>query len=108
MVPDELKDVSPQSVQKKRLTVLETSTELGVSKQLVYRLFHGGELLGIQVGRAVRIDRDSLDDYIARHKNKGPRDEAPAAPVAVPVPVNPQPRPRRRAARAEVFRFLPR
>src|SRR6266542_1971026 len=48
--------------QPQRLAVRQVAAELGVSPQTIYRLFHAGKLLGLQVETAVRIDRASLDE----------------------------------------------
>jgi excisionase family DNA binding protein len=98
----ELKD----QAEPKRVKVRQAAAHLGVSPQMIYRLFHGGELRGLQIGRAVRIDRDSLLAYEAAHQNKGPEVPIPPAP---PTPADPPtPWPRRRAKRAAGFQFFPR
>jgi excisionase family DNA binding protein len=48
------------------LTVAEVANELGVAKMTVYRLVHGGELVGHRIGRSIRIQRTALDGYIGR------------------------------------------
>jgi excisionase family DNA binding protein len=95
-----------------RITVRETALTLGVSPQLVYRLFHAGKLLGLKVEGAVRINRASLDEYIAAHSNAPPQVLVPGAAEAPPPsgPATPPPAPRRRrvARRETGYRFVPR
>jgi excisionase family DNA binding protein len=49
------------------LTVQEVSQQLRVSELTVTRLVRRGELLGVRVGRQIRIAQSSLDDYIRRN-----------------------------------------
>ncbi len=98
--------------QPQRLAVRQVAAELGVSPQTIYRLFHAGKLLGLQVETAVRIDRASLDEYIAAHRNVQPQVEtSPPGAVAAErpePPPTPPPSPRRKATRREKgFRFFP-
>lgn len=48
------------------LTVAEVATHLRVSKMSVYRLIGAGHLESIQVGRAYRIKRASLNAFLTQ------------------------------------------
>lgn len=47
------------------LTVDEVAAELRVSGMTVYRLIKSGGLRGVQIGHQVRIERASLEAYLA-------------------------------------------
>jgi excisionase family DNA binding protein len=47
-------------------TPLEVAELLGISRTWVYELCNQGELVSFHIGRARRITRDSIEDYIAR------------------------------------------
>lgn len=47
------------------LTVKEACDLLQLSKPTVYALIHAGELRSLAVGRARRIPRQALDEFIA-------------------------------------------
>src|SRR6266545_5396222 len=70
--------------------------------QFVYKRFHVGELRGLKVGGAVRIDRDSLDADVAAHQNVQPQVEAPGAIALQPEPFSSPLPPRRKARRREM------
>jgi excisionase family DNA binding protein len=83
------------------LTVAEGAERLGkVSIKLVYKLFDRGEFEGYRVGSCIRIFPESIDAYIAAHRNVKPADK--------PAPV-PKPAPKRRRQKREkhAYRFLP-
>jgi excisionase family DNA binding protein len=49
------------------LTVSEASRFLGIGRSFMYsRLLQTGEISTVRLGRAVRIPRSSLDEYVAR------------------------------------------
>ncbi len=50
------------------LKIHEAAELLNVSKTTVRRLLASGALEAIKVGRAVRVDRDDLDRYVAEHR----------------------------------------
>lgn len=60
------------------LTVREAASLLRCSLAQVYRLYHRGELVGFRVGAAVRIRKQSVEDYMQKGSNHRP------APVVVP------------------------
>jgi excisionase family DNA binding protein len=43
------------------LTAGEAARYLGVDRKMVYQLIEWGEIRAVKVGRAVRIDKESLD-----------------------------------------------
>lgn len=47
----------------------------GVSEQLIYKLFHKGELKGIKVGGAIRLRADGVAAYLAEHSNEKKQEE---------------------------------
>src|SRR5262245_33561938 len=77
------------------ITVAAAADMLGVSVKTVYKLFHDKQLRGIKVGSAVRIDRQSVLDYIRCHENMPPAGEAPEpateseGPAEAPPPYEP-------------------
>ncbi|MEW6227928.1 MAG: helix-turn-helix domain-containing protein [Bacillota bacterium] len=48
------------------LTVEETARELGIARDRVYFLTHHGLLPCVRLGRAIRIDRTALDEWLKR------------------------------------------
>lgn len=46
------------------LTVKEVATYLRISKPLIYRLIHGGDLEAIRVGHAFRVTVTAADKYL--------------------------------------------
>jgi excisionase family DNA binding protein len=46
------------------LTVAEVAADLHVSKMTVYRLIREDELLGVRVGRSIRIPRQAYARYL--------------------------------------------
>jgi excisionase family DNA binding protein len=95
MPPEELALGEPQATY---CTVRRAAQQLGVSRQLVYRMFQSGTLPGIKVEGAVRISTAGLSEYIRQHSN------APT-PAEEEEPRAPQ-RPDRRL-RPTRFRFVP-
>lgn len=72
------------------LTIPATVTELGIGKDSVYALIARGELVSITIGKARRVLRSSIGDYIARQV------QAQHGPVARPVAPTSTTRPARR------------
>ena len=52
----------------KALTLAQTADELGVVERTVRRLIAGKKLRALKVGRAIRVRRADLDDYITRNQ----------------------------------------
>ena len=50
------------------LTVGEAAKYLGVGRKIVYQLIERGEIKAVKVGGSVRIERKSLDAFIASGK----------------------------------------
>ena len=44
----------------------------GVSRRTVLRLLDSGELVRVRVGSRTLVDRNSIRDYIARHREPAP------------------------------------
>ena len=53
----------------KVLTVREAADLLKVKPQWVYRMLRGGDLPFIRLGRQIRIDEDSLEEWLAEHRS---------------------------------------
>ena len=51
---------------REMLTVGEVALTLNCSKKLIYQLKDQGELSFHQIGRLIRIPKDSLQDYLQR------------------------------------------
>ena len=51
------------------LTVKEAADQLKVKPQWVYRMLRGGDLPFIRLGRQIRIDEDSLEDWLAERRS---------------------------------------
>jgi excisionase family DNA binding protein len=45
------------------LTVAEASKYLGVAHRKIYQLIEWGEIRGVKLGRAVKIEKESLDQF---------------------------------------------
>jgi excisionase family DNA binding protein len=54
------------------LTVREVAKDLQISTMSVYRLIHSGELLGIRVGRLLRIPEEAYGVYLKHLRRQGP------------------------------------
>lgn len=50
------------------MTVTEVAAALRVSRATIYRLVHNGDLAGVRVGKAVRITRRAVREFMS-----GPR-----------------------------------
>jgi excisionase family DNA binding protein len=46
------------------LTVLAAALELGVSVQTIRKMIRLGRLRAVRIGRAIRIERSSLEDFL--------------------------------------------
>ena len=53
----------------KVLTVKEAADLLKVKPQWVYRMLRGGDMPFIRLGRQIRIDEDSLEDWLAERRS---------------------------------------
>ncbi len=49
-------------------TVPEAAKYLGVSRGTVYQLIEWGEVKAVKLGRAIQVEKDSLDRYRAEGK----------------------------------------
>ena len=50
----------------RKLSPLEAAVELGVSRSLVYKLIHAGELPFVALGKRLVIERAELDRFLER------------------------------------------
>lgn len=58
----------------------QAAVVLGIGRSKVFELMARGDLASVQIGRARRIPRESLEDYVRRlRSNASLRDPAPAA-----------------------------
>lgn len=53
----------------KVLTVKEAANLLKVKPQWVYMMMRGGGLPFVRLGRLIRIDEDSLEQWLAEHRS---------------------------------------
>jgi excisionase family DNA binding protein len=53
-------------VQREWLTYAEAQTLSGLGRTTLWKLLSSGEIKAARVGRAVRINRESLEDYMER------------------------------------------
>lgn len=61
-----MKDTQSSVRSPRRITTAEAATRLGVTDGTVRMLIDAGEVGAIRVGRVLRVDEGSLDDYIKR------------------------------------------
>lgn len=55
----------------------EVASQLRCSRRQIYDLYREGELIGFRVGTHIKINADSVDDYIRRHSNAKPLSPEP-------------------------------
>ncbi len=85
----------PEGQQAAYLTVREVAELLAVAVETVYDLVKAGKLQAVRVGRAIRIPRAGLEDYLA---GRGPsRPTQPPAGGRTPE----------RRRRIKAFNFFP-
>ena len=48
------------------LTVGEAAQYLGVGRKVIYRLIEGGRITVVRAGGAIRVEKESLDEFKAR------------------------------------------
>jgi excisionase family DNA binding protein len=53
--------------QDQYVTVEEMIRQLSLSKNKAYDLLSRGEIEAVKIGKAVRVSRSSLEDYLARN-----------------------------------------
>jgi excisionase family DNA binding protein len=54
------------------LTLQQAAEELGVGIWTLRRAIWNGELAQVCIGRAIRVDRNDLETWLARQKVRGP------------------------------------
>jgi predicted DNA-binding transcriptional regulator AlpA len=57
-------------VPRKLFTAAETSEMLAIGESTVWALKAKGELIGVNIGAAVRFEIEEIDDFVARHRNR--------------------------------------
>ena len=60
-------------VQREWMSYEEARRLVGLSRTTLYRLLRAGEVKGAQIGRSVRINRTSLEEYMERQSFKDAR-----------------------------------
>jgi excisionase family DNA binding protein len=55
-------------------TVREVAGQLGVHPETIRRLIHDGRLDAVRVGRVLRVHKQAVDGFLARHRIKPSRD----------------------------------
>ncbi len=58
------------------VTIKESASGLGCSKEMAYKLFKAGELRGYKIGRVIRVFADSIAEYQQRNSNREPAQQA--------------------------------
>jgi excisionase family DNA binding protein len=53
-------------LQREWLTYAEAQTVSGLGRTTLWKLLNSGEIKGARVGRAVRLNRRSLEEYLER------------------------------------------
>ena len=61
-------------IQREWLGYEEARRLVGLSRTTLYRLVKTGEIKGARIGRSVRINRTSLEDYMERRVTSGNED----------------------------------
>lgn len=61
---------SPHDLPKLAYTVKEVAAMLSLSRSHLYELIHAGEIDTIKIGRARRITRKQLDEYVREHESR--------------------------------------
>jgi excisionase family DNA binding protein len=86
------------------LSAREAAALLGVTERTVRRAIARSELPAVKVGRAFRIERAALADYVARRRDRPQKNRRAPAPRLIPLPV--PARPRWRILPASLDRFV--
>ena len=55
-------------------TVRDVADRIGVHPETIRRLIHEGRLRGVRVGRALRVDDESVEELVAQQRVKPQRD----------------------------------
>jgi len=67
--------VAPADPQPDTLySVREVAGQLGVHPETIRRLIHDGRLDAVRVGRVLRVHKNAVDGFLARHRIKPARD----------------------------------
>ena len=59
------------------LSIPETCQELGMGKSWVYKKIRSGEIPSVKFGRAIKVKRQDLQEYIERHRHETTTEEQP-------------------------------
>jgi excisionase family DNA binding protein len=71
-VTDRMNEQQRQSAAPRLLTLKDAAEELGLAVWTLRRAIWEGELPQIKIGRSIRIDRNDLENWLARCKVRGP------------------------------------
>jgi len=58
-------------------TVEQACTALGIKRNTIYRLMNTGKLRSVQIGRARRIPRSAITDFVSGLQQTGPLPSPP-------------------------------
>jgi len=52
-------------------TAIEIAERMKVSRSFAYQLMRSGEITTVRIGRAIRVRKDDLTEYILKHTRSG-------------------------------------
>ena len=52
-------------------TAIEIAERMKVSRSFAYQLMRSGEITTVRIGRAIRVRKDDLTEYILKHTRPG-------------------------------------
>jgi excisionase family DNA binding protein len=88
------------------ISIKEAANALAVSTKLLYKLVSEGKIQAVRIGRAVRLSRKSLDEFLGGAAVEAGPKPTPAAP---PEAVKPAPaRQARKRGGKKTYRHVPR
>jgi excisionase family DNA binding protein len=59
-------DTQQQNIKSNFMSVMDISAVLGLSKHVVYRLVHSGELPSYKIGGTILVKADDFQNYMER------------------------------------------
>jgi excisionase family DNA binding protein len=54
------------------LSIGQVCQRLGMGKSWVYRRIHEGDIPSVKLGRAIKVRRSELEDYLEEHRHQPP------------------------------------